>query len=104
MGAGRTPVREDALADVGLAWPVMRRMLLELGRRLVGRRRREARRRVLAAPGRARDAAASLDAGETRLASLAEAVEERKMLWRGQRGSRPRSYSRKAPGSWSSKD
>src|SRR3712207_6761773 len=28
------PVREDALADVGLAWPVMRRMLLELGRRL----------------------------------------------------------------------
>ena len=29
------PVREDALADTGLAWPVMRRMLLELGRRLV---------------------------------------------------------------------
>src|SRR5918992_6338385 len=28
------PVREDALADTGLAWPVMRRMLLELGRRL----------------------------------------------------------------------
>src|SRR5215208_3307321 len=32
---GVAPVREDALADVGLAWPVMRRMLLELGRRLV---------------------------------------------------------------------
>ncbi|QNG55550.1 phosphoenolpyruvate synthase [Pseudonocardia petroleophila] len=29
------PVREDALADVGLAWPAMRRMLRELGRRLV---------------------------------------------------------------------
>ena len=29
------PVREDALADVGLASPLMRRMLLELGRRLV---------------------------------------------------------------------
>ncbi|MEJ2889243.1 PEP/pyruvate-binding domain-containing protein [Actinomycetospora aeridis] len=28
------PVREDALADVGLAWPVMRRMLRELGDRL----------------------------------------------------------------------
>ena len=28
------PVREDALADVGLAWPLMRRMLLELGERL----------------------------------------------------------------------
>src|SRR5215204_6554482 len=31
---GVAPVREDALADVGLGWPVMRRMLLELGRRL----------------------------------------------------------------------
>lgn len=29
------PVREDALADLGLAWPAMRRMLRELGRRLV---------------------------------------------------------------------
>jgi pyruvate,water dikinase len=32
---GIAPVREDALGDVGLAWPQMRRMLLELGRRLV---------------------------------------------------------------------
>src|SRR5215216_2076152 len=31
---GVAPVREDALADLGLGWPVMRRMLLELGRRL----------------------------------------------------------------------
>ena len=30
------PVREDALGDIGLAWPQLRRMLLELGRRLVG--------------------------------------------------------------------
>ena len=29
------PAREDALADLGLAWPVMRRMLAELGARLV---------------------------------------------------------------------
>ena len=29
--------------------------------------------------------AASLDTGETRLGSLAEAVKQRKMLWRGQR-------------------
>ena len=27
------PVREDSLADIGLAWPQMRRMLAELGRR-----------------------------------------------------------------------
>ena len=29
------PLREDALADVGLGWPVLRRMLHEVGRRLV---------------------------------------------------------------------
>ena len=29
------PLREDALADVGLAWPQLRRMLRELGARLV---------------------------------------------------------------------
>src|SRR4029453_13967394 len=28
------PIREDALADVGLAWPQVRRMLLEIGQRL----------------------------------------------------------------------
>lgn len=29
------PLREDALADVGLGWPIVRRMLREVGRRLV---------------------------------------------------------------------
>jgi pyruvate,water dikinase len=29
------PMREDALADVGLGWPVLRRMVREVGRRLV---------------------------------------------------------------------
>jgi phosphohistidine swiveling domain-containing protein len=28
------PLREDALADIGLGWPVLRRMLREIGRRL----------------------------------------------------------------------
>ena len=80
------PVREDALADTGLAWPVMRRMLLELGRRLVevGAVEKSAdvfwlRQQEL------EDITASLDAGEPQLASLADAVEQRKMLWRGQR-------------------
>jgi phosphohistidine swiveling domain-containing protein len=80
------PMREDALADVGLAWPVMRRMLLELGGRLfeagavdkpsdVFWLRRDEVEKI----------AASMDAGETRLGSLSDAVEQRKMLWRGQR-------------------
>ena len=29
------PLREDALSDVGLGWPILRRMLHELGARLV---------------------------------------------------------------------
>jgi rifampicin phosphotransferase len=80
------PVREDALADTGLAWPLMRRMLLELGRRLfeAGAVEKPAdvfwlRRQEL------EDMASSLDAGEWQLASLVDPVEQRKMLWRGQR-------------------
>lgn len=86
------PVREDALADIGLAWPLMRRMLLELGRRLVSSgiiaepadifwlRLGEVRNAIefgLAAPG-----AAITGAGRP---VRADAVEQRKMLWRGQR-------------------
>jgi pyruvate,water dikinase len=71
------PLREDALADVGLAWPQLRRMLREAGRRLVASgvveqrddvfwlRRAE----VLAEPP----------------TSLRGVVEERRALWRGQR-------------------
>ena len=75
------PVREDALADIGLGWPVMRRLLLELGQRLAGAglitaaadvfwlRRAEL---VRAAEGCA-------------AAPLTAAIQQRKMLWRGQR-------------------
>ena len=38
LGAGAAPVREDALADIGLAWPQLRRMLLR-ARPAAGRRR-----------------------------------------------------------------
>jgi rifampicin phosphotransferase len=80
------PVREDALADVGLAWPVMRRMLLELGRRLVEAGAVEEPADLFwLRRDEVGDMAESLDAGEIRLGSLADAVERRKMLWRGQR-------------------
>jgi rifampicin phosphotransferase len=83
---GVAPVREDALADVGLAWPVMRRMLLELGLRLVGAGVAERPADVFwLHRDELEDTAGSLDAGQTQLASLAELVEQRKMLWRGQR-------------------
>lgn len=87
------PVREDALADVGLAWPLLRRMLLELGRRLVASgvigeaddvfwlhfsELRSAVEFGLAEAG----AGVSL-AGASRPVR-ADAVAERRMLWRGQ--------------------
>lgn len=86
------PVREDALADIGLAWPLMRRMLLELGQRLVGSgiiaepadifwlRLDELRNAIgfgLATPG------AAITGAERPV--RADAVEQRKMIWRGQR-------------------
>jgi pyruvate,water dikinase len=87
------PVREDALADVGLAWPLLRQMLLELGRRLVASgviaepadvfwlRFQEVLTAVefgLAAPG----AHAAITGADRPV--RAAAVEERRMLWRGQ--------------------
>ncbi|WP_461174141.1 PEP-utilizing enzyme [Arthrobacter sp. Z1-9] len=89
------PIREDALADVGLAWPLLRWLLLELGQRLVGsgviaaaedvfwlhyQELRSAVEFGLAAPG-AR--AAVVISGAERPVRAA-AVEERRMLWRGQ--------------------
>jgi pyruvate,water dikinase len=80
------PVREDALADVGLAWPLMRRILLELGRRQVEVRAVEKPSDVFWLRwDEVEKIAASLDAGETRFGSLSDAVAQRKMLWRGQK-------------------
>ncbi|MDQ0770308.1 phosphohistidine swiveling domain-containing protein [Pseudarthrobacter defluvii] len=100
------PLREDALADVGLAWPLLRRMLLELGRRLVSSgvigsaddvfwlRFQELHSAVefgLADVG----AGVSL-AGASRPVRAA-AVEERRMLWRGQsKASAPQMLPQKA--------
>ncbi|MFK4296029.1 phosphohistidine swiveling domain-containing protein [Arthrobacter sp. GAS37] len=97
------PIREDALADVGLAWPLIRRMLLEVGQRLVYSgvitgpadvfwlRQQELQSAVefgLAAPqppGTAEPPApvAVAITGAARPVR-ADVVEERKMLWRGQ--------------------
>lgn len=84
------PVREDALADVGLAWPVMRRMLRTLGSRLVDIG-------VLSEPDevfwlhRAEldELCEHLDAFGGPRASLAELVEQRRTDWRGQRAAQP---------------
>ncbi|MBB6402791.1 PEP/pyruvate-binding domain-containing protein [Arthrobacter sp. AZCC_0090] len=84
------PIREDALADVGLAWPLMRQMLFELGQRLAGSG-------VIAQSAdvfwlREQELLTAVEfglAGEGTITGAerpvrAEAIEERKMLWRGQ--------------------
>lgn len=87
------PIREDALAAMGLAWPTMRRLLAELGRRLV-------RAGAIAQPDQVYwltsaevDAAASaLDAGTTTLRDQVALVEQRRMTWRGQALATPPQY------------
>ena len=88
--ASVVPAREDALAAQGLAWPVMRRLLAELGRRLV-----EAG--VLTDPAQvfwltreeARSATTSRDGS---LRGLGERIAERQALHRGQALLRPPQY------------
>ncbi len=89
------PIREDALADVGLGWPLMRRMLRELGKRLMAAG-------VITEPDdvfwlRHQELRSAVDFGLTtsgaRTAAitgtdrpvLAEAASARRMVWRGQR-------------------
>lgn len=74
------PIREDALADVGLAWPQVRRMLLEIGRRLQ-------QAGVIDEPNDVFWLHLT-EIGEG-LGSLADQVERRKELWRGQRRATP---------------
>lgn len=69
------PVREDALADVGLAWPQLRRMLAEIGRRLQ-------QAGVIDEPGDVYWL--RLKEIEDGVGNLADRVEQRKQLWRGQ--------------------
>ena len=84
------PLREDALADVGLAWPLMRRMLFELGRRLVAAGAIEKPDDVFWLEGdELRDAAEALDAGRTDLENLSGGVRGRKAEWRTRRHATP---------------
>jgi pyruvate,water dikinase len=91
---GSAPIREDALADVGLGWPLMRRMLRELGHRLVAAgliaepddvfwlRHQEVSSAVGFGLARPSGPAAITGAGRP---VLAAAVADRRMRWRGQR-------------------
>ena len=75
------PLREDALADVGLAWPQLRRLLAELGRRLVAAGVVDARDDVHWL--RHDEIASALTSA--RPPGLRDRVEQRRQRWRGQR-------------------
>ena len=87
------PRREDALAAMGLAWPTLRRLLLDLGGRL-------ARAGAIAhaedvfwlTEAEVESAAAALDAGTESLADHGAAVERRRREWRGRRLATPPQY------------
>ena len=80
------PIREDALGDVGLAWPQMRRMLAEVGRRLVAGG-------VLTQPDQVfwlrrdevQQAGSAVDRAAKPPAGLTTAIAERQEVWRGRR-------------------
>ena len=83
------PLREDALADAGLGWPVLRRMLREIGRRLT-----EAS--VIDTPDdvfwltldELQEAANALDAGQAP-ANYHTVIAERRATWESERALTP---------------
>lgn len=82
------PIREDALAAQGLAWPVMRRLLAELGRRLVAQG-------VLADPDEVfwlTRPEVERAAGGAGLPEIGDRIAERRALQRGQSRLRPPQY------------
>ena len=92
------PLREDALADVGLAYPLLRKMLRELGRRLVEGG-------MIATPDdifwlkqdEVQNGAALLDQGG-HLEDLSALVPQRKAAWRAaQRAAPPRALPQIKP-------
>ncbi len=78
------PLREDALADVGLGWPVLRRMVREVGRRMVeGSAASASDDLYWLTVDELREAAAALDAGQAP-ADYRSVVAERRRVWDGQ--------------------
>jgi pyruvate,water dikinase len=83
------PLREDALADAGLGWPILRRMLQEIGRRLVSGNAIETPDDVfwLRLP-ELQEAVTTLDAGQ-HLADYRTFIAERRATWERERALTP---------------
>lgn len=79
------PLREDALADQGLGWPVLRRLLREIGQRLVAAGACHDRDDVFWLTADELQAAVWVLDGEEAVAHLHASVRERRLLWEQQR-------------------
>ncbi len=83
------PLREDALADVGLGWPVLRRMLREIGRRLVVRNAIDTPDDVFwLTQDELQEAAIALDAGQPP-ANYHTVIAQRRATWESERALTP---------------
>jgi len=83
------PRREDALADVGLGWPVLRRMLREIGRRMVAAGAIDEPGDVFWLTREELEAAASaLDAGQP-AGDHRPAIAARRETWQSERAATP---------------
>jgi pyruvate,water dikinase len=83
------PLREDALADVGLGWPLVRQMLQELGRRLVAKGRLGQCDDVFWLTRNEGEAAAcALDAGQP-IVEHRSVIADRRALWERERAETP---------------
>lgn len=80
------PMRENGLADLGLGYPLLRRLLLEFGRRLAGAGMIHERQDVFwLLEGEAQSAAEELDSGAVQLPPAEEAVAQRKRIWKAEK-------------------
>ena len=87
------PIREDALAAMGLAWPTMRALLAELGSRLVAAGGIESAADVYwLTEAEANADAAALDGGASSVPDHRASIDERRMTWRGQALATPPQY------------
>jgi len=83
------PLREDSLADVGLGWPVLRRLLREVGARLVTAGAIAERDEVFSLKwDEVEKAARALDAGQP-AEDYRRAIEERRGTWKRAHGVTP---------------
>jgi pyruvate,water dikinase len=83
------PLREDALADVGLGWPVLRRILREVGRRMVAAGAMAERDEVFWLRwDEVEVAARALDASKP-VGDYRQAIAERRETWQRELGATP---------------